>query len=178
MTPSTIAHQGSSVYGILQARIPEWVAMPFSRRSSLPRDWTQVSCIEGRLFTIWATREHKTQAEMKPGNKRHKGNETISGESYLNHVNISMYISSGEGNGTPLQYSCLGNPMEPGRLQSMGSPRVGHDWETSLSLFTFMHWRRKWQPIPVFLPRESQGWQSLVGFHLWCRTGSDMTKAT
>ena len=46
---------------------------------------------------------------------------------------------------------------EPGRLQSMGSLRVRHDWETSLSLFTFMHWRRKWQPIPVFLPGESQG---------------------
>ena len=47
---------------------------------------------------------------------------------------------------------------EPGRLQSMGSRRVGHDWATSLSLFTFMYWRRKWQPTPVFLPGESQGW--------------------
>ena len=47
---------------------------------------------------------------------------------------------------------------EPGRLQSTGSWRVGHDWATSLSLFTFMHWRRKWQPTPVFLPGESQGW--------------------
>ena len=47
---------------------------------------------------------------------------------------------------------------EPGRLQSMGSLRVGHNWATSLSLFTFMHWRRKWQPTPVFLPGESQGW--------------------
>ena len=46
---------------------------------------------------------------------------------------------------------------EPGRLQFMGSPRVGHDWATSLSLFTFMRWRRQWQPTPVFLPGESQG---------------------
>ena len=46
---------------------------------------------------------------------------------------------------------------EPGRLQSMGSLRVGHDWATSLSLFAFMHWGRKWQPTPVFLPGESQG---------------------
>ena len=45
----------------------------------------------------------------------------------------------------------------PDRLQSMGSRRVGRDWVTSLSLFTFMHWRRKWQPTPVFLPGESQG---------------------
>ena len=49
---------------------------------------------------------------------------------------------------------------EPGTLQSMGSPRIGHDWATSLSLFTFLHWRRKWQPTPVFLPGESQGWGS------------------
>ena len=67
---------------------------------------------------------------------------------------------------------------EPGRLQSMGSLRVGHDWATSLWLFTFMHWRRKWQPIPVFLPRESQGWGSLVGCRLWGRTKSDTNEAT
>ena len=54
----------------------------------------------------------------------------------------------------------------PGRLQSMGSLRVGHDWATSLSLFTFMHWRGKWQPTPVFLPGESQGQRNLVGCHL------------
>ena len=53
---------------------------------------------------------------------------------------------------------------ELGGLQSMGSLRVGHDWATSLSLFTFMHWRRKWQPTPVFLPGESQGQRSLVGW--------------
>ena len=53
---------------------------------------------------------------------------------------------------------------EPGRLQSMGSLRVGHDWMTSLSPFTFMHWRRKWQPTPVFLPRESQRqWAPIYG---------------
>ena len=67
---------------------------------------------------------------------------------------------------------------EPGRLQSMGSQRVGHDWATSLSLFTFMHWRRKWQPTPVFLPGESQGRGSLVGCCLWGRTESDTTEVT
>ena len=51
---------------------------------------------------------------------------------------------------------------EPGRLQSMGSLRVRYDWTTSLSLFTFLHWRRKWQPTPAFLPGESQGLGSLV----------------
>ena len=67
---------------------------------------------------------------------------------------------------------------EPGRLQSMGSLRVRHDWATSLSLFTFMHWRRKWQPTPVFLPGEFQGRGSLVGLRLWGRTESDTTEAT
>ena len=56
---------------------------------------------------------------------------------------------------------------EPGGLQSTGSLRVRHDWATSLSLFTFMHWRRKWQPTPVFLLGESQGRRSLVGCRLW-----------
>ena len=67
---------------------------------------------------------------------------------------------------------------EPDRLQSMGSHRVGHDWVTSLSLFTFIHWRRKWQPTPVFLPGESQGRWSLVGCPLWGHTELDTTEAT
>ena len=67
---------------------------------------------------------------------------------------------------------------EPGRLQSMGSLRVAQDRVTSLSLFTFIHWRRKWQPTPVFLPGESQGWGSLVGCHLWGHTEPDTAEAT
>ena len=47
-----------------------------------------------------------------------------------------------------------------------------------LSLFTFMHWRRKWQPTPVFLPGESQGQGSLEGCRLWGRTESDTTEVT
>ena len=65
----------------------------------------------------------------------------------------------------------------PGGLQSMGSLGVRHDWATSLSLFTFMHGRRKWQPTPVFLPGESQGRGILVGCHLWGLTESDTTEA-
>ena len=63
---------------------------------------------------------------------------------------------------------------EPGRLQSMGSGRVGHDWATSLSVFTFIPWRRKWRPTLVFLTGESQGWEPgglpSMGSH---RTGHD-----
>ena len=76
-----------------------------------------------------------------------------------------LWHFSGEGNGTPLQYSCLENPMDGGARKAAvhGIARVGHDWATSLSLFTFMHWRRTWQPTPVFLPGESQEQGSLVG---------------
>ena len=65
---------------------------------------------------------------------------------------------------------------EPGRLQSMRSLRVGYNWTSSLSLFTLMHWRRKWHPTPVFLPGKSHGWRSLEGFSLCGRWGSDTTE--
>ena len=68
---------------------------------------------------------------------------------------------------------------EVGGLLSMGSQRVGQDLSSrSLSLFTFMHWRRKWQPTPVFLPGESQGRGSLLGCRLRGHTESDTTKVT
>ena len=60
---------------------------------------------------------------------------------------------------------------EPGGPQSMVSLRVGHE-------FTFTHWRRKWQPTPVFLPGESQGRESLVGCRLWGHTELDTTEVT
>ena len=109
--------------------------------------------------------------------------------------------SPGKWHGNPLQYSCLENPWteEPGGLQSMRSQRAGHGQSslaqhstqygefrlfrlasqvTSLSLFTFMHWRRKWQPSPVFLPGECQIRGSLVGCPLWGCTESDTTEGT
>ena len=91
-------------------------------------------------------------------------------ECVTRHFYSVVYFSFREGSGNPLQHSCLENPME--------SLRVRQDWATSLSLFTFMHWRRKWQPTPVFLPGESQGLGRLVGCHLWGRTESDMTEVT
>ena len=83
--------------------------------------------------------------------------------------------SPGEGNGNPLQYYCLENPMDRGAWKATVYG-VAKSW-TRLSDFTFMHWRRKWQPTPVFLPGESQGWWSLVGCRLWGRTESDTTEA-
>ena len=65
-------------------------------------------------------------------------------------------------NGTPLQYSCLENPMDGGAWWAVVCG-VAKSW----TLFTFMNGRRKWQPTPVFLPGESQGWGILVGCCLW-----------
>ena len=59
--PMDCCPPGSSVYGILQARIVEWVAIPFSRGSSQPRDQTRVSHNAGIFFTVWATREARLQ---------------------------------------------------------------------------------------------------------------------
>ena len=67
---------------------------------------------------------------------------------------------------------------EAGRLQSMRLLRVRYDWATSLSFFTFMSWRRTWQPTPVFLPGESQGWGSLMGCRLWGHTELDTAEVT
>ena len=86
-----------------------------------------------------------------------------------------LCLCVGEGDGTTLQYSCLENAIDGGAWWAAvhgvaKSPR--------LSDFTFMHWRRKWHPTPVFLPGESQGRGSLVGCRLWGRTESDTTEAT
>ena len=88
--PVDCSQPGSSVHGILQARILQWVSIPFSKGSSWPRDQNWDSCIAGRFFIIWATREDP------------------------NWVRASRLYILGEGNGTPLQYSCLKNPMDRG----------------------------------------------------------------
>ena len=88
-------------------------------------------------------------------------------------------------NCTPLHSSTLAwkTPWteEPGKLQSMGSLRVRHDWATSLSLFTFMHWRRKWQPTPVFLPGDPRDggawWVPSMGSHRVGHDWSDLAAA-
>ena len=82
-----------------------------------------------------------------------------------------------EGNGTPLQYSCLENPMDRGAWESSVHGVTKGRTRLSSFTFTFIHWRRQWQPTPVFLPGESQGRGSLVGCRLWGRTESDTTAA-
>ena len=135
-----------------------WSGFPFPSPEDLPDSRIEPAspALTGRFFT--------TEPPGKP-------------IVYIYHI---LFYGYGEGNGTPLQHSCLEIPWteEPGRVRSMGLLRVRHDWATSLWLFTFMHWRRKWQPTPVFLPGESQGRGSPVGCHLWGRTESDTTEAT
>ena len=104
-------------------------------------------------------------------------------QTFVGHVvsllfNILSRLDIREGNGTPLQHSCLENPMDGGAWWA-AVHGVTKNW-TRLSdfTFTFMHWRRKWQPTPIFLPGESQGQGSLVGCRLWGRTELDMTEAT
>ena len=99
---------------------------------------------------------------------------------HMKSLQQSLNVLTEKAMAPPLQYSCLENPMDGGAWWAAvhGVARVGHDWATSLSLLTFMPWRRKWQPTPVFLPGESQGRGSLVGCCLWGPTESDTTEAT
>ena len=86
-------------------------------------------------------------------------------------VSVWIQIQHKLQNQHQLQHIGLGHPKPHGRRSLVGfSPWVGHDWATLLSLFTFMHWRRKQQPTPMFFPGESQGGGSLVGCHLWGRS--------
>ena len=97
---------------------------------------------------------------------------------WLRELKLVLCDSLGNGNHSSTFAWKIPWTEEPGRPQSMGLLRVGHDWAASLLLFTFKNWRRKWQPTPVFLPGESQGRGSLVGCRLWGRTESDTTEAT
>ena len=105
--PMDCSLPGSSSHGILQARILEWVAIPFSRGSSQPRDQTQVSCIAGRCFTLWATREAVVKnLPVNAGDIGDAGSISGSGR------------SRGGGHDNTLQYSYLENHMDRGPWQS------------------------------------------------------------
>ena len=103
--------------------------------------------------------------------------EVKGGEGFKKKKVVISIGLHGEGDGTPLQYSCLENPMDGGAWWA-AVHGVIRSQTRLLSLFTFMHWGRKWQPTPVFLPGESQGRGNLVGCYLWGLTESDTTAAT
>ena len=165
-TPMDCSLPGSSFHGIFQARVLEWVAISFSRGSSLPRDRTQVSHIAGHLS--------------------HQGSP--------NHINGS-YIS--------LKFFFLFRPhgMWDSWFPNQGLNAhllwkywsllpLDHQWQWAFPVaqqiacqcrngeFNLwvrkIHWRRKWQPTPVFLPGESHGQRILVGYSPWgCRVRYD-----
>ena len=85
-----------------------------------------------------------------------------------------------EGNGTPLQYSCLENPMDGGAWWAavLGVAKSQRRLSDFTFTFHFHASEKEWQPTPVFLPGESQERGSLVGCRLWGRTESDTTEAT
>ena len=104
---------------------------------------------------------------------------SFSSVSPFGKILLNQFLS-GEGNGTPLQYSCLENPRDGGAWWA-AVHGVTKSW-TRLSdftfAFTFLHWRRKWRPTPVFLSGESQGQGGLVGCRLWGCTESDPAEVT
>ena len=137
LCPTLCNPMDCTVHGVLQARILEWVAFPFSRRSSQPRDWTLVSHIAGGFFTSWTTGEAL---------------EYWSGLAYpffsrsswpRNRTRVSC-IAGGE------ESTCnAGNPGDRCRFDP---------WVRKIP------WR---QPTPVFLPGKSHGQRSLVDYSLW-----------
>ena len=140
----------SSVNGILQTGILEWVAIPFSRGSSLRRDQTQDSCVADRFFTVWTI--SKALQAIAKNHRILLRSYLIFGGSYGKESAHSAGDTGsipglerwpGEANVNPLRYSCLGSSVDrgawravdrlagrPGMLQSMGSPRVGHHLAT------------------------------------------------
>ena len=93
-------------------------------------------------------------------------------------IQVKLFSFDREGDGIPLQYSCLENPMDRGAWQvavhGVGKSPIRLHFHFSLSCIG----EGKWQPTPVFLPGESQGWGSLVGCRLWGHTESDTNEAT
>ena len=153
-TPWTVTHQAPLSLGF--SRQEHWSGLPFPSPGDLPKPGMQ-------------PRSPALQADSLP----------------LSHLGsiFSIVVCISEKAMAPHSSTLAWKipwTEEPGRLQSMGSLELDttERLHFHFSLFTFMHWRRKWQPTPVFLPGESQGWGSLVGCHLWGRTESDTTEAT
>ena len=141
-----------TVHGILQARILEWVAFPFSRGSSQPRDRTQVSRITGRFFTSWATREAQPTLSMRSTKySRYEQSHSYPpycGEWASQAARVVKNLPANAG-GIEVWADCWVGKIpwrrewqphsgilawgircseEPGRLQSMDSQSVGHNW--------------------------------------------------
>ena len=151
-----------------------WVSSPktqpeiFLKAAKLETFYAKIMCIcmkglEQRRIQhrIWTKMDrNQVLVHWSQGQKKEKGNQAQLSWHKISHFWPKPFWNLSLATVLALeQFSVINGP----KLPSMGLRRVGHDWETSLSLFTFMHWRSKWQPTPVFLPGESQGRGSLVG---------------
>ena len=118
LRPVECSPPSSSVHGIFQARILEWVAISFSRGSSQSRDQTCISCLAGRFFTTEPSGKSQRMLFLSlwnhgissfPGGSEGKASAYNVGD--LSSI-PGLGRSPGEGNGNPFQYSCLENPMD------------------------------------------------------------------
>ena len=145
----------SSVHGVFQARILEWVAMPSSRGSSRPRDWTQVFHVVSRRFIVWATREfHRTCLQCRrPGLDPWVGKR-----------------SSGEENGNQSSILTCRIPWTegPGRLQFLGSLRVRNNWVTNI--FSLGRIPRKLDSLKRWVGFNRSVMEWTTGGNLWRQT--------
>ena len=161
----------------LSSSIRYWICTPCIRRWSL-NHWSirkVYSCrVSELMFYTTLILCNLSTIELSSNNSGKFGVKKVQREYFLQYSQSVMEKAMATHSST-LAWK-IPWTEEPGRLQSMGSLRVGHNWATSLSLFTFLHWRRKWQPTAVFLPGESQGRGSLVGCRLWGLTESERLK--
>ena len=167
-TPWTVAHQPPLFMGF--SRQEHWSGLPHLLQGIFPtQGWNPVSCLGWWVLYRWATGKAKlidSAIQMYYAMMIFCLPVMSMGRRVF--LSFSLYFLPGKSHGWRSLVGC----------SPWGSQRVVHDWATSLSLFTFLHWRRKWQPTPVFLPGESQGQGSLVGCHLWGHTESDTTEVT
>ena len=160
---------GSSVHGIFQTRILEWVAISFSRASSQSRGWTELTCIVGRFFTISATRKILWKERTISNVRRIAQFSHLINQPFIEHpecdaLSFQQWSSRNKGGvhssnwtfynllGNVKKYRCLGPTLWlSGKESTCQCRRHGfHPWVTKIP------WRRNWQPTSVFLPRKSQ----------------------
>ena len=154
LQPMNYSPPGSSVYGFLQARILEWVAIPFSRGSSWPRDQNGVSCIADRFLTICTTREalHILMASLK---KTEDTELKMEGKSFLEifkeilkgvHVHDPKGLPSGSV--VRIHLKCTGDARDVGLVPGLGrSPAVGNSNPLQYSCLGNLMDRGAWKEI-------------------------------
>ena len=147
-----------SVHGILQARILEWIAVPSSRGSSPPRDWTQVSSLQVDS-TIWPRRQWHPTPVLLPG-KSHRWRSLVGCSPWCCRVGQDWATSLsgiGEGNGNPLQCSCLENPRDRGAwwvaVYGVSQSQTRLKWLSSSSSYHLNHKGSLWLVWTMFYNR-------------------------